>query len=266
LPPSLFRHRAFVALNGLNVALGMALFAAAAVVPLYLQIVKGLPPTVAGFLFVPQSLMTTIAALVTDRLSVATGRYRFLLMSALALQAVACIGWTLAGIETPIWALVGIVMIYGAGMGAALQILLVAMQNAVPKSTLGLANGLYGFGRQLGGAVGAVLGTLLLFRFADPAVHQALATVEESVLAAAARDDATQLVVAAARGLKSLDLNDTSFIETLDPALAAPIRQGFGEATARVFALAAALFGISLAASAFVSNRIPSNTGEHKDG
>jgi len=141
LPPRLFQHRAFLALNGLNITLGMALFVAAAVVPLYLQIVKGFPPTVAGLLLVPQSLMTTVAALLADRLAVASGRYRVLLMAALALLIFASIGWAFADRDSPIWLLVGVVMLHGAGMGMALQILLIAMQNAVPSSMLGLANG-----------------------------------------------------------------------------------------------------------------------------
>ncbi|GGA40283.1 MFS transporter [Pelagibacterium lentulum] len=252
LPPRLFQHRAFLALNGLNITLGMALFVAAAVVPLYLQIVKGFPPTVAGLLLVPQSLMTTVAALLADRLAVASGRYRVLLIFA-------SIGWAFADRDSPIWLLVGVVMLHGAGMGMALQILLIAMQNAVPSSMLGLANGLYGFGRQLGGAVGAVLGTLVLFRFADQSVHQALPVLKDSVLLAAASDDASQKVVAAARGLGRLDLNDTGFLENLDAALAAPVRQGFGEATSKVFLLALALFGLSIGAAALVSNRTPAD-------
>lgn len=255
LPPRLFGHRAFLALNGLNVALGMGLFIAAAVVPLYLQIVKGFPPTVAGLLLVPQSLMTTIAALVADKLAVATGRYRALLVAALIMQAVASIGWIVANPDTPVWLLVGIVTIYGAGMGIALQILLVAMQNAVPPSALGLANGLYGFGRQLGGAVGAVLGTLVLFHFADPAVHQALANLNDDLLRTVPADESTQSVVAAARGLARLNLDDTGFIERLDPVLAAPIRWGFSEAKTKVFSLALVLFTVALAAAVFVSNR-----------
>ena len=56
LPLSLFRKRAFVIATSVGFVVGMALFGSITLMPVYLQVVKGLDPTSAGLHMTPMML------------------------------------------------------------------------------------------------------------------------------------------------------------------------------------------------------------------
>ena len=65
----LFRHRGFAAAAVTNLLLGVALFGALILLPLYLQLVRGQSPLDTGLLLVPQSLGAALALPVAGWLS-----------------------------------------------------------------------------------------------------------------------------------------------------------------------------------------------------
>src|SRR5215217_7068951 len=76
LPLRLFRNRTFSVACGSSVIMGIGMFGAILVLPLYLQIVKGYSPTAAGLAMVPLVLGIMAGSVVSGQTISRTGRYR----------------------------------------------------------------------------------------------------------------------------------------------------------------------------------------------
>src|ERR671917_500430 len=119
------------------------------------------------------------------------------------------------GAETSIWALVPFMVMLGVGLGFSLQPAVLAVQNAVPPSEMGVATSSVTFFRQMGGTIGTAVFLSVLFtrlpRDIDAAVGDAVRA-----------DPSLGGRLQQALGGASPDLSDTSFIQRLPEALALP--------------------------------------------
>jgi EmrB/QacA subfamily drug resistance transporter len=161
VPMHLLRSRA-VAVASSALFLGTAaLFAITVFVPLFLQVTTGASPTEAGLLLVPAMLGITVSTTLSGRSIARTGRYKRFPVAGLALMtgALALLAGT-AEQASQLWSSVGLAL-FGLGFGMVTQVLVVAVQNHVDRSELGVATATTGFFRALGGAAGAaVLGAV----------------------------------------------------------------------------------------------------------
>ena len=134
-----------------------ALFAVNVFVPLYLQTTTGATPTEAGLLLVPMMLGITVSTNLAGRGIARTGRYKRYPVAGAGLMTVALI--ELAAVAaSPSRLMIGIgLAVFGLGFGMVGQVLIVAVQNAVDRSRMGVAMAATSFSRGLGGAVGAAL-------------------------------------------------------------------------------------------------------------
>jgi MFS family permease len=134
-----------------------ALFAVNVFVPLYLQTTTGATPTEAGLLLVPMMLGITVSTNLVGRGIARTGRYKRYPVAGAGLMTVALI--ELAAVAaSPSRLTIGIgLAVFGLGFGMVGQVLIVAVQNAVDRSRMGVAMAATSFSRGLGGAVGAAL-------------------------------------------------------------------------------------------------------------
>jgi MFS family permease len=154
-----------------------ALFAVNTFVPLYLQTTTGATPTEAGLLLVPMMLGIAVSTNLVGRSIARTGRYKRYPVAGAALMTIALI--ELAAVAaSPSRLTIGIgLAVFGVGFGMVGQVLIVAVQNAVDRSRLGVAMAATSFSRGLGGAVGAaLLGAVFASRVAGstaPAVARA---------------------------------------------------------------------------------------------
>jgi EmrB/QacA subfamily drug resistance transporter len=154
-----------------------ALFAVNVFVPLYLQTTTGATPTEAGLLLVPMMLGITVSTNLAGRRVARTGRYKRYPVAGTALMTIALI--ELAAVAAgPSRLTIGIgLAVFGLGFGMVGQVLIVAVQNAVDRSRMGVAMATTSFSRGLGGAVGAaLLGAVFASRVAGstaPAVARA---------------------------------------------------------------------------------------------
>src|SRR5438067_2392080 len=101
---SLFRSRGFAAAAGTNLLVGIALFGALILLPLYFQLVRGETPLATGLLLVPQGLGAAVALPVAGRLTDEIGArvvIPFGVLLALAGMAV----YTQVDTETSYWLL-----------------------------------------------------------------------------------------------------------------------------------------------------------------
>lgn len=170
-----------------------ALFAVTVFVPLFLQAAVGLSPTQAGLLLVPMMVGTTISTTLSGRSIAKTGRYKRFPLIGLALMTAALV--LLAGfahrrsaVDTG-----AALLLFGLGFGLVSQVLVIAVQNSVERTRLGIATATTTFFRALGGSVGAAtLGAVFTAR-ADAGAS--VASAVQSVFLVAAPLAAVALVV-----------------------------------------------------------------------
>ncbi len=161
VPFHLLRSRAVMVASSALFLGTAALFAITVFVPLFLQTTTGASPTEAGLLLVPAMLGITVSTTLSGRRMVRTGRYKRLPIAGLALMTAALVLLAVMASE-PSQVATGIGLVFfGLGFGMVTQVLVVAVQNSVERSELGVATATTGFFRALGGAVGAaVLGAV----------------------------------------------------------------------------------------------------------
>src|SRR5215470_10635681 len=161
VPLHLFRNRVFSASSAVGFVVGFALFGAIAYLPQYMQIVKGVSPTLSGLRLLPLMAGLLTTSIVTGRLVTRWGRYRVFPIVGTATMTLGLYLLSHLGVTTGIWLSSLYMLVLGAGIGASLQVLVVAVQNAVSYADLGAATGGATFFRSIGGSFGtAVFGAV----------------------------------------------------------------------------------------------------------
>jgi EmrB/QacA subfamily drug resistance transporter len=167
LPLRLFRNSVFLNTNAAGFLAGMAMFGGTVYMPLFLQLVTGVSPTLSGFLIFPMMAGVTIAAVTTGRLITRTGRYKFYpIVGSLLMPAGMLLLSTMDG-QTPQWQSALYMLPLGAGIGLIMPVLIVAVQNAVNRADMGTATSSSMFFRSMGSSFGvALFGTVMNARLA----------------------------------------------------------------------------------------------------
>ncbi|HEX3735695.1 MAG TPA: MDR family MFS transporter [Solirubrobacterales bacterium] len=168
LPPELFRNPVFRITSAIGFVVGFALFGALTYLPLFQQVVRGLSPTASGLQLVPLMAGLLCASIGSGQLISRTGRYkRFPIIG----TAIAAVGLALlSGLEPGTSSLEAgfYMLVLGVGLGFVMQVLILAVQNAVPYSQLGVATSAATLFRSIGGSLGtAILGAIFANRLAD---------------------------------------------------------------------------------------------------
>ncbi|GAA1252560.1 MDR family MFS transporter [Pseudonocardia aurantiaca] len=234
---------------------GAGMFGALALLPLYLQIVKGSTPTEAGLQTLPLVLGIMSMSVLSGQLISRTGRYKVWPVIGLTLMIVGIGALSRLGVDTPYWQVALFMVVVGWGLGANMQPLTLAVQNAMPPRDMGVATASATFFRQMGGTLGTAVFLSLLFgalgsRIADN-LRAAAATPQFRAAVAdaeAAPSPANAPILGAVRGNGAIPLDDSSFLSRADPVLARPVLEGFAGAMSVVFLAAAAVLVLGLVA------------------
>jgi predicted MFS family arabinose efflux permease len=233
LPLRLFRNRSFTVATTGSVVIGAAMFGGLLLLPQYLQIVHGSSATVAGLQMIPLVLGIMIGAMGSGIAISRTGRYRVFPLAGTVLMTAALVSLSfVVGAETSIWALVPFMVLLGVGLGFNFQPAVLAVQNAVPPSQLGVATSSVTFFRQMGATIGTAAFLSVLFSRLPGAIEESVATAAASDPRVAGALQSGQLPVGG-------DLSDTSFIQDLPSYLALPFKTGFSDSIDLVFLIAA---------------------------
>jgi EmrB/QacA subfamily drug resistance transporter len=167
LPLALFRERIFAVSTAGGFVVGAVIFAVSIFVPVFSQGVQEISATSSGVILIPFSLGWVAAATVTGQLISRKGRYRPFPIagSVFILAGLSMLALLHAGSSPAVVA--GILVVTGIGMGMTFQPYIIATQNAVETSNLGIATATIQFFRSMGGSLAvAALGTLLANRLA----------------------------------------------------------------------------------------------------
>jgi EmrB/QacA subfamily drug resistance transporter len=272
IPIAHFRNRTFAVANGVGVIVGMGMFGGLSALPLYLQIVKGQSPTMAGLMLIPMTAGVMAGALAPNLTIARTGRYKIFPVMGTALMVVGLLLLATIDVETPLWQVGLHTVVFGIGLGFALQTLTVAVQSALPPEDMGVASSSPTFFRQLGGTLGTAVFLSILFstvvdnivasfRTIAPTAEFRAALADPAVLA----DPDNRPVLAALRSGGQLDgvsIDDSSFIDRIDPRLARPFLEGFADSMSVVFLVAACVVAVGFVLVLFLKEvPLPARSG-----
>jgi EmrB/QacA subfamily drug resistance transporter len=157
LPLSLFRNRTFAVTSAVGFIVGLALFGAVTYLPLYLQIVKGVSPTRSGLQLTPLMLGLLVTSVLSGQLISRWGRYRIFPIVGTAVVTVGMALLSRLGIGTSLWMAALDMVVLGLGLGMVMQVLVLAVQNAVDYKYLGVATSGSTMFRSIGGSIGVSL-------------------------------------------------------------------------------------------------------------
>jgi len=162
LPMRLFRNGVFRISMLLAVMIGIAMFGAISFLPLFLQAVSGVSATASGLLLLPLMAGLMSTSIASGRIISRTGRYRWWPICGMAICSVGAFLLSTMQPDTHIVVISVYSLIFGIGIGMVMQTLILAVQNSVEFTDMGVATSSVTFFRQMGGSFGvAVFGAVL---------------------------------------------------------------------------------------------------------
>ncbi|HEY5455509.1 MAG TPA: MDR family MFS transporter [Acidothermaceae bacterium] len=250
IPLRFFQNRVFSLTSIVGVLVGMGLFGGISVLPLYLQIVRGVSPTESGLLLIPLTAGLMVGAIISGQLISRTGKYKIFPVVGSLLCVIALVLMSFIGADTPLWQTDLYGALFGVGIGNIMQPITLATQNAMPARDIGVATSSATFFRQMGGTLGVAVFLSVLFSTAGGNIAHAYKsaaksasfqslTTDPSVTGAAANKPL--LSILQGQKLSSSSLNDTAFLKHADKHLAHPFFVGFSNSMDVIFLLAAAV-------------------------
>ena len=169
LPPRLFANSIFRVSSLGGGIVGFAMFGAMTFLPLFLQTVHLVSPTMSGIQLLPIMAFMLTMSIWSGRRIAKKGRYRIyprVGTTVLTIGLAALAFWGI-GIHTPYWTTAICMAMIGAGVGLTMQVYVLSVQNSVDYADLGVATSAATFFRSIGGSIGiAVFGEIFANRLA----------------------------------------------------------------------------------------------------
>ena len=226
LPLPLFRIRDVWVTSVVGLIIGFALLGSVTYLPLFLQIVKGLSPTASGLRMVPLMGGTLVTSILAGQIVSRTGRYKIFPIIGTTLVTLSLFLISRMTIETSIFTASLYMLLLGLGLGFVMQVLIIAVQNAVDYHDLGVATSNAILFRFIGGSLGtALLGAVLATQLNKNITPESVATSLRTVFLVAA-------AVASLGLLLSLLLPERPLRQTIAAATEADIGGDIGQAFA----------------------------------
>ncbi|WP_333767662.1 MFS transporter [Streptomyces sp. IBSBF 2435] len=168
LPPRLFRVRTFVVCSVISFIIGFAMFGAMTYLPTFLQVVHGYSPTLSGVHMIPMVVGLLISSTGSGQIVSRTGHYKVFPIVGTAVTAVGLLLLHQLDEHTATWVMSLYFFVFGLGLGLVMQVLVLAVQNAVGYQDLGSATSGATFFRSIGASFGvSVFGTVFTNQLSD---------------------------------------------------------------------------------------------------
>ncbi|MCF6521809.1 MDR family MFS transporter [Streptomyces sp. JJ36] len=235
VPLELFRVRTFTLCSVIGFVVGFAMFGVLTYLPTFLQVVQGVTPTTSGVHLLPMIAGLLVSSTVSGRLVTRTGRWKVFPVLGTGVTTVGLLLLHRLEPDTPA-AVAGVYFtVFGLGLGLVLQVLVLAVQNAVDYAHLGAATSGASFFRSIGAAFGAaVFGTVFAGRLSD-----------ELTAVLTGRDLPPGVTAEALQ-------HDQRSVTALPPALREPVLGAYSSAITDVFLYAAPVVALAFAVSWFL--------------
>ena len=168
IPMFLFRNRVFVISTAIGLVVGLGMFSALAFMPTFLQMASGTSASVSGLLTIPMIVGLIATLTISMRQINRNGRYKIFPIVGTAITALAMLWMTTLTGSTPIWVICAMLFVLGAGLGFIMQVIVLAVQNAVSANDIGSATSTNNYFREVGAALGvAIFGSIFTSRLVD---------------------------------------------------------------------------------------------------
>jgi len=232
IPLGLFRNRVFSAASAVGFVMGFAMFGALTFLPIFFQDARGLSPPASGLRLLPLMGGLLLASTGAGQLVSRWGRYKVFPVVGTFLMIVGLVLMSRIGLSTGAWVIAGYLFVFGVGLGLVMQVLVVAVQNAVPYEQLGTATSGATFFRMIGGSFGtAVFGAIFANLLATNVVH------------------ALHLTSVPPNLKSSLNAADPKSLSRLSPVLHAGVVAGIVHTIQTVFLIAVPIAAVAFALS-----------------
>ncbi|QWZ10761.1 MFS transporter [Nocardioides panacis] len=240
IPLRLFRDRTTSLATFASVMIGIAMFGSTVYLSQYFQIAHGMTPTHAGLMTIAMVGGLMVSSLTTGRIISRTGVWKRYLVGGMVLVIIGLGLLSTIGADTSL-VRVGVFMaVLGVGLGATMQNLVLAVQNNTAQRDMGSASSVVAFFRSMGGSIGvSVLGAVLS--------HQVAGSVATGLAKLGVQPDAAG---------SSSAIPDMA---TLPAPVRAVFETAFGDATGRLFLIAAPCALVALIAVLFI-HEVPLRT------
>ncbi|HVP74626.1 MAG TPA: MDR family MFS transporter [Gaiellaceae bacterium] len=165
LPLELFRNRIFTVTSAIGFIIGLALFGSVTYLPLFLQIVRGKSPTSSGLQLTPMMGGLLVTSIASGQLISRFGRYRPFPIVGTAVMTAGMVLLSRLNVHSTTLQASLYMLVLGLGLGMVMQVLVIAVQNAVDYRQMGVATSGSILFRQVGGSVGiAIFGAIFINR------------------------------------------------------------------------------------------------------
>jgi len=161
LPLRLFRQQTFVITSAVGLIVGFALFGSVTYFPLFLQVVKAVSPTGSGMEMIPMMGGMLVTSIASGQLISRTGHYKIFPVLGTAVMTLGLFFLSRLTPQTSEVMASLLMLVLGVGLGMVMQVLVIAVQNAVDYADLGVATSGATLFRLIGGSLGtAILGAV----------------------------------------------------------------------------------------------------------
>jgi len=277
IPLDLWRNRTYVSSMLSTFFVSFGFFGAVIFLPRWFQVVRHESATNSGYQLLPLLIGLIGASIISGFIVARTGRYKVLVLGAIATMAVGILLMTNLRTDTDqphlwLW-----MFITGLGIGPTLSVFTIIVQNAVPFQKLGVATSNLTFFRQIGGSVGlAIAGTVFGQSLRDQLPGQLKPVLGQIVSQVPPQFQAQAQAGLSRFGSGSLDLNNLTgvgqsfghtivsgvpaqfqvFLSPFIPQLDRAVNDAFSLAVAQSFTLGV-VAAIAALAAALVMREIP---------
>ncbi|MGV9446493.1 MFS transporter [Nocardia sp. NPDC003637] len=223
-----------------SIAVGVGMFGSTTFLGQYFQTARGYSPTMAGVLTIPLVMGMLVGSTGSGQLITRFGKWKSFVVTGGALLVAGFGLLSTLDHATDLW-LVGIyIAVVGLGVGMLMQNLVLAVQNTVSVHNIGAASSSVAFFRTFGGAIGvSALGSVLASRVTELSA-----------------EGFAQLGVTSGGSGGGGSLN----LHALPAPVVTVVRAAYGDATGRIFLIAAGAAVVALLATALLPNRPLRNT------
>jgi len=176
---TLFARRGFATAAATTLLVGIALFGALILLPLYFQLVRGASPLETGLLFMPQGLGAALAMPVAGRLTDEVGA-RVVIPAGLLLALGAAGVYTQLAADTSYVVLAGALFVLGLGLGSTIVPSMAVAYQATPREAIGHATSTINVIQRVAGSVGTALLAVVLQRSIEsnlPELHGGIGAI-----------------------------------------------------------------------------------------
>jgi EmrB/QacA subfamily drug resistance transporter len=171
--PSLFKNNVFAVSTIIVMLAGMAMMGSIYYIPLFLQGVTGVSATASGTVLTPMMVTAIVASIASGLLVARTGRYKIFALAGAVISVVGSFFLLHLDVHSSSTDVIIAMLVLGLGMGTAMSLYNLIVQNALP-TRIGEASAGMTFFRQIGSTIGlAAMGSVFNSTF-PTAFHNAI--------------------------------------------------------------------------------------------